>query len=84
LTVPANKSMKNYLNRSSEEPHGTENASGSGMKHGIRLWNVRKAGFGGGSMGKMNVRSLELDAEGSELGLSDLVPKRHHLNESNG
>lgn len=54
------------------------------MKHGIRLRNVLKAGFGGGSMEKMNVRSLGLGAEDSELGLSDLVPKRHDLNESHG
>jgi len=70
----------NNLNRGSEEPHGTENAGGSGMKHGIRPWNVHMAGFGGRSTVKMNVRSLELGAEGSELRLSDSVPQRHDLN----
>jgi len=84
LIVSGNKSLKNYLNRCSEEPHGIENTCGSAMKHRIRMWNVHREGFGGGSMRTVNITSLELDAEGFEVGISDSVPKRHDLSESNG
>lgn len=48
------------------------------------MWNVHREGFGGGSMRTVNITSLELDAEGFEVGISDSVPKRHDLSESNG